>query len=124
MSCPAQQSRYAAIESKTMIAYAFPHVQSAELSVSGTKNINSHGMTLKDWFAGQIISAMLGSDSSNSSQRDKNGQLCKMDQAKLANLAKSAYQAAEALMQARAADHDDSEHGGKPSTTAPAHSCK
>jgi hypothetical protein len=75
-------------------------------------------MTLKDWFAGQIIAAMLGSDSSNSSQRDKNGQLCKMDQAKLANWATSSYQAAEALMQARAADQKQSEPPAKPSTTA------
>jgi hypothetical protein len=87
-----------------MTAYAFPFVHGADRSESGTKNAHSHGMTLKDWFAGQIIAAMLGSDPSNSSQRDANGQLCKMDQSKLANMAKSAYQAAEALMQARAAD--------------------
>ncbi len=87
-----------------MIPYAFPFVPGAERSESGTNNTHSQGMTLKDWFAGQIIAAMLGSDSSNSSQRDKNGQLCKMDQSKLANMAKSAYQAAEALMQVRAAD--------------------
>jgi hypothetical protein len=86
-----------------MTAYAFPCVHVAEPAESGTKNIHNQGMTLKDWFAGQIIAAMLGSDASNSSQRDKNGQLCKMDQAKLANMAKSAYQAAEALLQVRAA---------------------
>ena len=59
-------------------------------------------MTLKDWFAGQIIAAMLGSDPANSSQRDCNGQLCQMDPTKLANMAKNAYQAAEVLMQIRA----------------------
>ncbi len=90
-----------------MTVYAFPFIYNAERSETGTKNIHSQGMTLKDWFAGQIISAMLGSDSSNSSQRDGNGQLCKMDQAKLANLAKSAYQAAEALMLVRAADKSE-----------------
>lgn len=82
-----------------MTAYAFPFVNGAEPSANGHL---SQGMTLKDWFAGQIIAAMLGSDASNSSQRDKNGQLCKMDQAKLANIARSAYQAAEALLQVRA----------------------
>jgi hypothetical protein len=88
-----------------MTAYAFPCVNSAEPSANGTKSIPSQGMTLKDWFAGQIIAAMLGSDAANSSQRDKNGQLCKMDQAKLVNMAKSAYQAAEALLLVRA-DHE------------------
>ena len=89
-----------------MIAYAFPFVHGAERLESGTKDTHNQGMTLKDWFAGQIIAAMLGSDPSNSSQRDQNGQLCKMDQSKLANMAKSAYQAAEALMQVRAADQN------------------
>ena len=107
-----------------MTAYAFPCVHSADSSSaespqSGTKHVHNQGMTLTDWFAGQIIAAMLGSDSSNSSQRDKNGQLCKMDQARLANMAKSAYQAADALMQVRGADHAPSEHTGKPNTTAP-----
>ncbi|HWA99766.1 MAG TPA: hypothetical protein VG713_14785 [Pirellulales bacterium] len=64
-----------------------------------------HDMTLKDWFAGQIIAAMLGSDGSSSSQRDENGQLCSFDKSRLANLAKNAYQVAEAMMQARAAVH-------------------
>jgi hypothetical protein len=61
-------------------------------------------MTLKDWFAGQIVAAMLGSDPAYSSQRDANGQLCTMDPSKLTNIAKSAYMAAEALMQVRAAE--------------------
>ena len=87
-----------------MTAYAFPCVNTAEPS-GGTTSIHSQGMTLKYWFAGQIIAAMLGSDASNASQRDKNGQLCEMDTAKLSNLAKSAYQAAEALLQVRA-DHE------------------
>ena len=86
-----------------MTAYAFPFVYSAEHPESGTTNSQSQGMTLKDWFAGQIIAAILGSDPSNSTQRDGNGQLCKMDQSKLANMAKSAYQVAEAMMQVRAA---------------------
>jgi hypothetical protein len=59
-------------------------------------------MTLQDWFAGQIIAAMVGSDSSYSNQRDPNGRLCGIESTRLANLAKNAYQAAEALMQARA----------------------
>jgi len=87
-----------------MVAYAFPCVDGVEHSECATKNTHSQGMTLKDWFAGQIIAAMLGSDPSHSSLRDKNGQLCQMEQSKLANMAKSAYQAAEALMQARAAE--------------------
>jgi hypothetical protein len=87
-----------------MLAYAFPFVHGAESPEGGAKNTHNPGMTLKDWFAGQIIAAMLGSDPSNSSQRDRNGQLCKMDDSKLANMAQSAYQAAEALMQVRAAN--------------------
>jgi len=87
-----------------MVAYAFPFADGVERSEGGAKNTQCQGMTLKDWFAGQIIAAMLGSDPSHSSLRDKNGQLCQMDQSKLANMAKSAYQAAEALMQVRAAD--------------------
>ena len=73
-----------------MIAYAFPFVQPAEGAGSGTIPAYSPGMTLKDWFAGQIVAAMLGSDPSNSSQRDQNGQPCAMDKSKLANIAKSA----------------------------------
>jgi hypothetical protein len=87
-----------------MVAYAFPFADGSDHSEGGTKNTHHQGMTLKDWFAGQIIAAMLGSDPSNSSLRDKNGQLCQMDHSKLANMAKSAYQAAEALMQVRAAE--------------------
>jgi hypothetical protein len=86
-----------------MTTYAFPCVPGLERTAAEIKSGPGQGMTLKDWFAGQIIAAMLGSDPANSSQRDKNGQLCKMDQAKLENIAKSAYQAAEALMQVRAA---------------------
>jgi hypothetical protein len=87
-----------------MVAYAFPFIHGTERSEGGTTNTRSQGMTLQDWFAGQIIAAMLGSDPSNSSLRDKNGQLCQMDQSKLANMAKTAYQVAEALMQVRPAD--------------------
>jgi hypothetical protein len=60
------------------------------------------GMTLQDWFAGQVIAAMLGSDSSFASQRDDNGRLCAIEPTRLANIAKNAYQTAEAMMQARA----------------------
>jgi len=87
-----------------MTAYAFPIVCGAERAESGTKKPDNRGMTLKDWFAGQVIAAMLGSDPANSNQRDSNGQLCQMDQTKVANLAKSAYQIAEAMMQVRAAE--------------------
>jgi hypothetical protein len=87
-----------------MVAYAFPFAHGSE---DGAMKTHSHGMTLKDWFAGQIIAAMLGSDPSNSSQRDNNGQLCQMDPAKLANMAKSAYQAAEALLQVRATNQNE-----------------
>ena len=87
-----------------MVAYAFPFDNRAQHSEGGPKATHSQGMTLKDWFAGQLLAAMLGSDPSNSSQRDRNGQLCEMDPSKLANIAKSAYQAAEALMQVRATD--------------------
>ena len=58
-------------------------------------------MTLLDWFAGQILSSMIGSDPSNANNRDENGRLCGMEPARLANMAKAAYQAAEALVQAR-----------------------
>ena len=90
-----------------MTASAFPAVYGAERPENGTTNTQIQGMTLKDWFAGQIIAAMLGSDPSNSSQRDSNGQLCKLDQSKLANMAKSAYQVAEAMMQVRAAGSNE-----------------
>jgi hypothetical protein len=86
-----------------MTALAMPPVCSAERPENGQKNSQLPAMTLKDWFAGQIVAAMMGSDPSNSNQRDSNGQLCKMDQSKLTNMARSAYQVAEAMMQARAA---------------------
>jgi hypothetical protein len=89
-----------------MIVYAYPSMHGAERFEVGAKHAQNQGMTLKDWFAGQIIAALLGSDSSNSSQRDKNGQLCQMDPSKLSNMAKTAYQAAEALLQVRAANQN------------------
>jgi len=61
------------------------------------------GMTLQDWFAGQIIAAMIGSDPAYSSTRDNDGRLCGIEPARLANMTKNAYQTAEAMMQARAA---------------------
>jgi hypothetical protein len=61
------------------------------------------GMTIHDWFAGQIIAAMIGSDPAYSSTRDKDGRLCGIEPARLANMSKNAYQIAEAMMQARAA---------------------
>ena len=60
-------------------------------------------MTLQDWFAGQIIAAMIGSDPAYSSMRDNDGRLCGIEPARLANMSKNAYQTAEAMMQARAA---------------------
>jgi uncharacterized protein (DUF2147 family) len=87
-----------------MSVYAFPCAHGAERLAGATKKAESPGMTLNDWFAGQVIAALLGSDPSNSTQRDKNGQLCPMDEFKLANMAKTAYQAANAMMQIRAAD--------------------
>jgi hypothetical protein len=87
---------------ETMAPYAIPPVYGTEHPENGTKNSQFQGMTLKDWFAGQVIAAMVGSDPSNASQRDSNGQLCKMEQSKLANMARSAYQVAEAMMQVRA----------------------
>jgi hypothetical protein len=59
------------------------------------------GMTMQDWLAGQIIAAMLGSDPANCNQRDVNGRLCGIEPMRMANMAKIAYQAAEAMMQAR-----------------------
>jgi hypothetical protein len=88
---------------ETMTALTLPPVNGSERAENGAKNSQLPGMTLKDWFAGQIVAAMMGSDPSNSNQRDSNGQLCKMDQSKLVNMARSAYQVAEAMMQARAA---------------------
>jgi hypothetical protein len=102
MAGPAQPQ--SAQRRKSMTVYAFPFVYDAERLESGTKNTQNQGMTLKDWFAGRTIAAMLGSDPSSSSQRDSNGQLCSIDQYKLANMAKSAYQVAEAMMQARSAE--------------------
>lgn len=71
------------------------------------------GLTLQDWFAGQIIAAMIGSDPAYSSQRDQNGRLCGIDGARLANLANNAYQAAEAMMQARVKAGRPAEVGGR-----------
>jgi hypothetical protein len=52
-----------------MTAYALtPPVYGGERPEDGTKNSQPQGMTLKDWFAGQIIAAMVGSDPSNSNQ--------------------------------------------------------
>lgn len=59
------------------------------------------GMTMQDWLAGQIIAAMLGSDPANCNQRDVNGRLCGIEPQRMANMAKIAYQAAEAMMHAR-----------------------
>jgi hypothetical protein len=89
-----------------MTTFAFPSVYEDERS-SAANNDNSQGMTLKDWFAGQIIAAMLSSDASSAVQRDENGRLCAFDKSRLANLAKNAYQAAGALMDARAAGKDE-----------------
>ncbi len=60
------------------------------------------GMTMQDWLAGEIIAALLGSDPANANQRDPNGRLCGIEPARMANMAKIAYQAAEAMMQHRA----------------------
>lgn len=60
------------------------------------------GMTLRDWIAGQVIAAMISSDSTFSGMRDKNGQHCELDKPKLQNMAKNSYQAADAMLQARA----------------------
>lgn len=59
------------------------------------------GMTLRDWIAGQVISAMISSDASFSGMRDKNGQHCELDKPKLNQMAKNSYQAADAMLQAR-----------------------
>jgi hypothetical protein len=59
------------------------------------------GMTLQDWFSGQVIAAMVGSDSTFASQRDQNGRLCGIEVTRLANIAKNAYQIAAAMMAAR-----------------------
>ena len=89
-----------------MTASAFPSVSSVGDPLGEPKSAQSQGMTLRDWFAGQMAAAILGSDPSNSSPRDGNGQLCKIDQSKVKNLAHSAYQIADALMLARAAEQD------------------
>ena len=87
-----------------MAATAFPSVaHPPERAATGTNSLAMPGMTLQDWFAGQVIAALLGSDSSYSSQRDQNGQLCSMEPNRLANMAKTAYQAAESMMHVRAA---------------------
>jgi hypothetical protein len=58
-------------------------------------------MTLQDWFAGQVIAAMIGGDSSLVSRRDDNGRLCGIEPARLAANAGNAYQIATAMMAAR-----------------------
>jgi hypothetical protein len=60
-------------------------------------------MTLQDWFAGQVMAAMIGSDPAYASTRDNDGRLCGIEPARLVNMSKNAYQAAAAMMQARAA---------------------
>jgi hypothetical protein len=89
-----------------MTTFAFPSVYEDNHSIA-IDGDNSQGMTLKDWFAGQIIAAMLSSDASSAIQRDQNGQLCEFDKTRLANLARNAYQAAGALMKTRAASKDE-----------------
>lgn len=99
-----------------MTIFAYPSVQDAgrlDHKVGATQN---PGMTLKDWFAGQVIAAMIASDSSFSGMRDKNGQHCELDKAKLNNMAKNSYQAAEAMMQARAATAKEAEPIARPLT--------
>lgn len=59
------------------------------------------GMTMQDWLAGQIIASLLGSDPTNANQRDVNGRLCGIEPLRMANMAKIAYQAADAMMVAR-----------------------
>jgi hypothetical protein len=54
-----------------MTAYAFLFVYITGGPQSGTKNAQNQGMTLTDWFAGQIIAAMLGSDPSNSKHSER-----------------------------------------------------
>jgi hypothetical protein len=87
-----------------MTAYAFPFIPNPGLSMVEAGSAHHQGMTLKDWFAGQIIAAMVGSDPANSNQRDENGQLCGMNETKLVNMAFNAYLTAEMLMRVRAAD--------------------
>lgn len=84
-----------------MTNYAFPTVNEESRSKHSFDSENHYGMTLKDWFAGQIMAAMLSSDASSATQRDQNGQLCGFDKTRLAHLAKNAYQVAEAMLQAR-----------------------
>ncbi|HEX4130546.1 MAG TPA: hypothetical protein VHZ24_10910 [Pirellulales bacterium] len=70
------------------------------MSTAG-KSSQDDRQALKDWFAGQVIAAMIGSDPSFSSQRDDNGKLCGLNTSRLANMATNAYQVANALVQAR-----------------------
>lgn len=84
-----------------MTIYAYPSLQdTARLDHKHGAAANP-GMTLRDWFAGQVIAAMIASDSSFSGMRDKNGQHCELDRAKLNNMAKNSYQAADAMLLAR-----------------------
>jgi hypothetical protein len=74
----------------------------------------------QDWFAGQIIAAMIGSDPANSNQRDQNGRLCGIEPARLANMTKNAYQSAEAMLQSRAALYPHLQPTGVVGTPRPA----
>lgn len=86
-----------------MTVYAYPSLPEAARLDHKAGATQNPGMSLKDWFAGQVIAAMIASDPAFSGVRDKNGQHCEIDKAKLNNMAKNSYQAAEAMMQARPA---------------------
>ncbi|MCE9608306.1 MAG: hypothetical protein K8U03_25755 [Planctomycetia bacterium] len=100
-----------------MTIYAYPSLQDVGRLEHKAGGTSSPGMTLKDWFAGQVIAAMVASDSSFAGMRDKNGQHCEIDKAKLNNMAKNSYQAAEAMMHARAATKDVDSHERPPART-------
>lgn len=84
-----------------MTIYAYPSLPDAARPDHKLGAPANPGMTLRDWFAGQVIAAMISSDSSFSGMRDKNGQHCELDRAKLNNMAKNSYQAADAMLAAR-----------------------
>jgi hypothetical protein len=73
----------------------------APVPLPSVPNCGIDDLTLRDWFAGQVFAAMIGSDSALSAQRDDNGRPCGINPSRLSNMAKTAYQTADALMQAR-----------------------
>ena len=81
----------------------------ADHSEARHRSVAQPGMTLQDWIARQVIAAVLGSDPSNLVAEIGTANFVRwMSVQAGADMAKTAYQAAEVLMQVRAADRAES----------------